>query len=66
MIGVFKGKDGSHGFKKGKAYSLETGVEESYIWVQDTNPRTKTTPCPYDSIEAILRNWNLLPPREEK
>lgn len=56
MIAEFIGMDGSMGFKKGKRYQIHTVCKYNYICVLEEHGLW----CPYDSVEAILRNWKIV------
>lgn len=47
IYAIFKGEDGSLGYKNGKTYEL----------VIKGNQIIKPEKCPYRSVEAFLRNW---------
>lgn len=60
MKARFKGDDYSRGYRKGKIYDIKTKVETvpglgPKIVVQDMDGDARN--CPYDSVEAFLRNW---------
>ena len=60
IIAKFIGKDGSKGFKKNKNYLFEvsdTYKSEWKIIIQNTNGAEW---CPYNSLEAFLKNWKVL------
>lgn len=56
MIAEFIGKDGSMGFKKGKRYQIHTVCKYNLIYVLEERGLW----CPYDIVEAILRNWKIV------
>ena len=56
MIAEFIGTDGSMGFRKGKIYHIRTACKNNYIYVLEERGLW----CPYDSVEAILRNWKIV------
>lgn len=60
IVGTFKGKDGSCGFRKNKDYIVKIEYQYGKYWLFGCKWDTKEQHgCPYDTIEAILRNWNL-------
>lgn len=57
ITAVFKGRDGSMGFRKGQEYKL---------WYFEMNGRfyisrrfDNATAIPYDTMTAIKKNWNI-------
>ena len=61
---MFIGKDGSMGFKHGAIYIIETHLKstsffskKAWIWVRDIQSGNQ---CPYESLESMLVNWELL------
>lgn len=61
----FKGSS-SCGFQHGLTYNLISRNEtrsflfckpKTYIWIFDMNSNAK---CPYSSLEAFLRNWEVI------
>ena len=55
VIAEFIGRDGSMGFKKGKRYQIHTVCKNNHIYVLEEHVLW----CPYQSVEAILRNWKI-------
>lgn len=53
---IFTGKDGSMGLRRGSTYNVKIYSYEGYIYV-DWGGKT---PCPYSSIRALSKNWELV------
>ena len=56
MIAEFIGTDRSMGFRKGKRYEIRTACKHNYIYVLEERGLW----CPYQSVEAILKNWKII------
>ena len=56
MLAVFTGKDGSMGFGKGHVYNIKTVCKYNLIYLHEKSRMW----CPYESLEAILKNWKIL------
>lgn len=57
IVATFKGKDGSCGFIFGKAYNLETEINDNLLWIKNERHRLL---CCYSSVESFLANWDIL------
>lgn len=63
MRGKFIGTNGSMGFKNGKIYEINTviqpvgtkGGSKQCIVIMD---RGSAAWCPYESLEAVMKNWS--------
>ena len=60
IIAKFIGKDGSQGFKKNKTYFLEAPDTSKSEWKIITRNTAVAEWCPYNSLEAFLKNWKVL------
>lgn len=56
MIAEFIGTDRSVGFRKGKIYKIRTACKNNYIYILEESGLW----CPYQSVEAILKNWKII------
>ncbi len=52
----FVGRD-SLGYVHGQTYLLQSKVSDGWIWIKPLHPGPR--PCPYDSLEAFLVNWQI-------
>lgn len=59
----FIGTSGSCGFQFNKVYKLYSNVNSGWIWI--TSAENKDCYCPYDSVESMLANWEILKDRKE-
>ena len=60
IIAKFIGKDGSQGFKKNKTYFLEAPDTSKSEWKIIIHNTAGAEWCPYNSLEAFLKNWKVL------
>lgn len=64
IVARFIGRN-SCGFVNGRVYQLKSSVEienkvfmpKAYLWIEDCFGFGK---CPYDSLEKILENWEVI------
>ena len=56
MRGIFIGKDGSMGFKRGKKYEFHTYCQRDCLHLKTTNGLW----CPYSNMEKLLENWRIV------
>lgn len=56
MLAVFTGKDRSRGFRTGHVYNIKTVCKDNLIYLHEKSGLW----CPYESLEAILRNWKIV------
>ena len=56
MLLKFIGEDGSMGLKKDTVYRVKISANFDRIWVH-VDGKTKVINCPYNSIKALLNNW---------
>ena len=59
MFASFIGTHGSMGFRSGRAYSIKTVVSNCCIYVLEASGLW----CPYESLDALLKNWEILDSR---
>ena len=58
IVGIFKGTNGSCGFRTGKRYTVNIDIVGKQLWLTAEGEKGKKF-CPYGSMEALLRNWDL-------
>ena len=59
-MGTFIGADGSCGFRKNKEYIIDIKYQYGKYWLFGCKKDTKEKhACPYDTLEGVLRNWDL-------
>ena len=58
IVGIFKGANGSCGFQTGKKYFVQINIVGKQLWLTSGGAQGKKF-CPYNSMEALLRNWDL-------
>lgn len=65
MIAMYKGANGSMGFRTGLNYFIELEWDNfrKWIWVRE---KTYGLYCSYSSVAAVAANWELLPQTIEK
>lgn len=51
----FIGKDGSMGLKRGSIHTIKTSIHKNLLWVT-----WEKSFCPYKSLEAFLKNWEMV------
>lgn len=56
---IFKGQDGSRGFRTGQRYFIEIKVINNQVWVFSGQ---RAPSCPYETFGALLNNWTLEEP----
>ena len=54
--GIFVGKNGSMGFKRGEEYKFFTYYYAGYLHLTTVNGLW----CPYGSMEKLLENWRII------
>lgn len=54
--GIFVGKDGSMGFKRGKEYQFTTCIRHNMLCVVTSDGLW----CPYSNMEKLLENWRII------
>lgn len=58
IVGIFKGTNGSCGFQTGRRYPVQIDIVGKQLWLTSEGAQGKKF-CPYSSMEALLRNWDL-------
>lgn len=58
IVGIFRGANGSCGFRTGKRYIVNIEIVGTQLWLTSID-EGNTKFCPYSSMEALLRNWDL-------
>ena len=58
ILGTFIGADGSCGFRKNKEYIVNVKYQYGKYWLFGCKDG-KQYGCPYDTLEGVLRNWDL-------
>lgn len=54
--GIFVGKDGSMGFRRGKEYQFTTCIRHNMLCVVTSDDLW----CPYSNMEKLLENWRII------
>ena len=54
--GIFVGKDGSMGFKRGKEYQFTTCIRHNMLCIVTSDGLW----CPYSNMEKLLENWRII------
>lgn len=57
ITAVFKGRDGSMGFRRGQEYKLWYFEKNGRFYI--SRPFEDATAIPYDTIAAIKKNWEI-------
>ena len=58
IVGIFRGANGSCGFRTGRRYIVKIDIVGTQLWLTSAD-EGKTKFCPYSNMEALLRNWDL-------
>lgn len=56
----FVGKDGSMGLRNGRVYKTKIWSDKRYIWVTAKIGIFEDVSCPYETIIAFAKNWELV------
>lgn len=58
MRAKYIGKDGSLRFEKDKIYSINTFIQDNYLFVR-AKDGVRYLRCPYKNLETMLLYWEL-------
>lgn len=53
---IFIGADGSMGFRRGEAYTIELSYDDNRDWLIVRSGRLW---CPYSNLTSLLKNWEI-------